>query len=430
MIEMVKNIKYFLRLFAVLLALICHSCKKNHENTDIPLITIYKPIINASFSYNDSVQILVNVTSKNPLKTIAYVFTEEKTGREYFKTFYQCNSSSFVIDTSILWGISNTDTYFFSVNAYNGIQSTSKTLGIKSDNILNNAKFYVVTKQDNATINIYTINNSGVIDNKIPIHFNAHKYLIVPEGIILMNQYDQGIVGINPDNGVEFMKLPSVYPMNFKYFTDVYYNEDLLYTGSYDGLVNAYNMKGFKMLTFKVQHEAIPCKINVLGGFGYIQACKIGQNSSLHSYYLPSGSIYNIYNLNDSVVNLFRLDNFKNILFSNKNEELDIYELENSTTLINRILSFPIKPNIVKAINSEKYLIASNNNEIYLYNHLINQISEVQLNREFSNIEYLRANNVLYLCNDNILYFYDFTNLQCFDSLSFDSKIVEILCLN
>lgn len=424
------NLKYSRYLIISLLIIVITSCKKE-VNSD-PQIVIISPTENQQFNVLDTIQVKCIVCDDNGIENIKTVLVNESLIPVLNPVNYYPQTENKNIDLEILYPLDDihleSGKYFILVRAFDGTNFKNKYVSINLDEVPKELeKLIVLTKSDNFTTNVFSVNPVFEIEEEFIIDGN---YISSDISSKYRQLYFTGDIPCKlfvfdlEENELDWSVDAS---MPYPFFSNVYYNDGTVYTSSENGNITGYNNVGTVNLSTDFTTDSLPTKLLIHGEF-ILSDLKLrtGLQRLIATYYLVSGVKKQQIITNFKVIDFYLVDEDNIIVFAVQNNTGKIFIYNVTENYISEpVFIFNSEITSTAIINKSNFLVGTNNT-IWLFNSSNYSTTSVIEGITASQLEYDELNEIIFATELNNINFFQYPSGELINAVNYGDSILNI----
>ena len=406
------------------------SCKKEVDSD--PQIVIISPTENQQFNVLDTIQVKCIVCDDNGIENIKTVLVNESLIPVLNPVNYYPQTENKNIDLEILYPVDDihleSGKYFILVRAFDGTNFKNKYVSINLDEVPKELeKLIVLTKPDNFTTNVFSVNpvfeieEMFVIDGDYISSDISSKYRqIYFTGNIPCKLFVFDLAENELDWWVDAY-------MPYPVFSNVYYYDATVYTSSENGNITGYNNVGIVNLSTDFNTDSIPTKLLIHGDF-ILSDLKLrtGPQRLIATYYLVSGIKKQQIITNFKVIDFYSVDDNNIIVFAEQNNTGKIFIYNVTENYISEPV-FIFNDEIISTaiINKSNFLVGTNNT-ILLFDLSNYSTTSVIKGITASQLEYDELNEIIFATDMNNINFFQYPSGDLIKCVNTQDTILNI----
>ena len=424
------NLKYSRYLIISLLIIVITSCKKE-VNSD-PQIVIISPTENQQFNVLDTIQVKCIVCDDNGIENIKTVLVNESLIPVLNPVNYYPQTENKNIDLEILYPLDDihleSGKYFILVRAFDGTNFKNKYVSINLDEVPKELeKLIVLTKSDNFTTNVFSVNPVFEIEEEFIIDGN---YISSDISSKYRQLYFTGDIPCKlfvfdlEENELDWSVDAS---MPYPFFSNVYYNDGTVYTSSENGNITGYNNVGTVNLSTDFTTDSLPTKLLIHGEF-ILSDLKLrtGLQRLIATYYLVSGVKKQQIITNFKVIDFYLVDEDNIIVFAVQNNTGKIFIYNVTENYISEpVFIFNSEITSTAIINKSNFLVGTNNT-IWLFNSSNYSTTSIVEGITASQLEYDELNEIIFATELNNINFFQYPSGELINAVNYGDSILNI----
>ncbi len=424
------NLKHSRYLIISLLIIIITSCKKE-VNSD-PQIVIISPTENQQFNVLDTIQVKCIVCDDNGIENIKTVLVNESLIPVLNPVNYYPQTENKNIDLEILYPLDDihleSGKYFILVRAFDGTNFKNKYVSINLDEVPKELeKLIVLTKPDNFTTNVFSVNPVFEIEEMFVIDGN---YISSDISSKYRQIYFTGDIPCKlfvfdlEENELDWSVDAS---MPYPVFSNVYYNDGTVYTSSENANITGYNNVGTVNLSTEFNTDSLPTKLLIHGEF-ILSDLKLrtGPQRLIATYYLVSGVKKQQIITNFKVIDFYLVDENNIIVFAVQNNTGKIFIYNVTENYISEPIHIFNDEIISTAITNKSNFLVGTNNTIWLFNSSNSSTTSVVEGITASQLEYDELNEVIFATELNNINFFQYPSGNLIKCVNTQDTILNI----
>lgn len=417
-------------IFFLIVAVAVSSCRE--ETYEPPFIQMYSPSENSMALTGDTLQVSGSISSSIPvtyvkivLLTTAYIQACPALSIYPGTENYSINTEYIISNTSLLSG-----THYLYIEAGNGYNASTKFIRLTVTGIPKESRSLVVFCHEKANDNVKIYKVDSLLNyslfKQLPDDFqegavNSHDQLIYS-----MGQYKGNLYFLDAANGSVVDQVNALNNPPFPYFESLYWGNNLLIVGYYDGRIEGYFGNGNLKFNYSVDncrmHQVSYDGTYLLSVFEYFTGNVFFTGAIYENSGLLKDMVYGDY----QVYNLFRVSGNDVVLFCNKETQPTVRTLNTYSMVITHLKNLPSGVIYgVTQIDYDRYLI-SHSDGLFLYSFDNNVFTEIGNATTYGEVVYDETDNIIYLSTGKIINAYSYSTGSLIGTVALPDSIKDI----
>ncbi|KAF5032071.1 hypothetical protein DSECCO2_621150 [anaerobic digester metagenome] len=387
-------------LFFIVMASVS-SCRE--ETYEPPFIQMYAPYENTVACTGDTLQVSGSVSSAVPLTYIKIVLLTSTYIQACPALTINPNTENYSISNEYV--LSNTalesGVYYLYIEAGNGYGASTRYIKLFVSGIPKKSRSLIVFCHEKANddVKIYKVDSllNFSLFKQLPDDFQEGAVNSQDQLIYSMGCYEGNLYSIDAAGGNVVDQVNAIIDPPFPYFESLYWGNNLLIVGFYDGRIEGYYGNGNLKFVYSVDN----CRLHhvnydgtyLLSVLEYYTGGMFFTGAIYGNSGLLKDMVYGDYN----VVDLFRASGNDVVMFCNKDTQPCVRTLNTYSMIITLIKNLPAGTiSGVTQIDSDRYLI-SHSDGLLVYSFDNNACSEIGSATSFGDVVYDETDDIVYL---------------------------------
>jgi hypothetical protein len=418
-------------IFIAFVGLFLFSCSKD-EDDQKPTIVITSPTHLQNINGIDTLRITGTITDNIIVETVSISLRDDNNIAVLSTIVERPNVSDF--DLSVFYFFDDlhlaSGTYYFDITAFDGVNTTRKYIDISYNGVpITRENVFIFDNVSNTT-SIYQLDNG--------LNASIFKTLTGDFMGSAVNSYDQQLINagtitgkvsaLDAKNGDELWNVPLVNSPPTPYFTSMFYDDETVYVGYYDGNIRWFRSNGTPIITAQA-YTGYYCERGLVHeDMLFTEQNAIANNDvRLIVYWTVSAVERQQITINEDIVGMYSLNTNEVVLLSNdvtNNGKLAFYNISaNSKSSPFSIGSGKIDASI--EISTGVYLVARNGDLVIVNANNFSTLPFLSgVNATL--LKYDDLTNELFVVDGNTLTVYDYSSKTIIGSYSHTNPILGV----
>ncbi|HBG70167.1 MAG: hypothetical protein A2W93_10545 [Bacteroidetes bacterium GWF2_43_63] len=420
-------------IFFLIVAVAVSSCRE--ETYEPPFIQMYSPSENSAATTGDTLQVSGSISSAVPityvkivLLTTAYVQACPAVTINPGTENYSINTEYIISNTSLLSG-----THYLYIEAGNGYSASTKFIRLTVTGIPKESRSLVVFCHEKANDNVKIYKVDSLLNyslfKQLPDDFQEGAVNSQNQLIYSMGQYKGNLYFLDAANGSVVDQVNALNNPPFPYFESLYWGNNLLIVGYYDGRIEGYFGNGNLKFVYTFDnyrlHQVSYDGIYLLSVLEYFNGSMFFTGAIYEYSGLLKDMVYGTY----KVQNLFRVSGNDVVLFCNEGTQPSVRTLNTYSMVITHLKNLPAGEIYgVSQIDYDRHLI-SHSDGLFVYSFDDNTYAEIGNATTFGDVVYDETDDVLYLSSGKNINAYSYPTGSLIGTVALPDSIKDIKIL-
>lgn len=409
------------------------SCRE--ETYEPPFIQMFSPSENGMAQTGDTLQVKGSISSAIPITYIKIVLLTSTYIQSCPAITIYPNSTNYNLNTEYIISNNNllSGTHYLFVEAGNDYASGSRFIKLTISGIPKESKalFAFCHETANDHVKIFKVDSllNYTLFKQLPDDFQEGAVNSQDQLIYSMGLFEGNLYSLDATDGNILHQVNAIINPPFPYFESLYWGNNLLVVGYYDGRIEGYFGNGNLKFVYSVENFRLH-KVS----FDGLYLLSVLEYYTVTEYcagaiYEFSGLLKDMIFVNYEIVNFYRASGNDVVLFCNDALQPSVKAFNTYTMVITHIKNLPAGTiQSVTQIDDDKFLICHSNGFL-LYSFDNNSYAETGSGSTSGEIVYDETDNIIYLSEGKNISAYSYPTLQHIGTvvLSDSIKDLEIL---
>lgn len=409
------------------------SCKK--ETGETPAVVVVSPPQHSLANAGDTLQVSGEISSEAPLTHIKIVLLTENRVQACPSVTLHPGTGNYSLSAEYV--ISNpaleSGVYYLLVEAANEFGVTSRYVELNISGIPKESRSLIVFCHEKANDNVKIFKVDSLLNytlfKQLPYDFREGAVDSKDQQIYSMGQYAGDLYTLDASDGEIISQINAVNNPPFPYFESVFWGNDLLIVGYYDGLIQGYYGNGNLKFSYTIDnvrlHHVCYDGTYLLCVFEYYT----GGTFMTGAVYANSGMVKDIIATPYQVAELFRATGNEVLLFCNNGTQPSVRVLDTYTMVITHLSDLPAgKIYGVARIDNDLYIV-SHNDGLLIYSRDANDYAESGNASSFGDIVYDETDNIVYMAEGKNINAYSYPGGSLIGTVAMPDSVKDLKIL-
>lgn len=429
------NIRVLCVLLIATMLLALFSCKEKREDSIHPVaIDVWKPYENQSFRMIDSLIINASFKSQIELKNASIKILDENK-ENYGDLLNETPQNTYLdIDLKIpivSLGFEKGGSFYLQFSGSNEETSAIRSIPFEvqdPDDSLNNI---ILIKKNLEAVNVEVYDRNLIYESDFVVNsdYAASDVSSEFQYLFVEGNYLGGINYLDIAENIFVLEIPAVTTPGVPYFTNIVYNNQIIYASTFDGGIFGYDKLGLQVYTAETPSEKYASKLFASEDYVYALLHKAThQDSSIGVYYKDTESLRKEVVFDGEFIDAVNtFEDFILILSYNSEEKYAIKEYHpeyDNFDLLKASNSYRFKS--IEKMDNDNFLVLSESH-VLQYQRSTNSLLELSENK--NNLKIIRYNYVdksIYGCSTDSIFVLNPATFDVENSMNLQDSLLNI----
>lgn len=293
--------------------------------------------------------------------------------------------------------------------------------------------YYVITEKNNNQLEVFRLDLSANIINSFILNsdYLSSDINSQTQSLLICGEFTGNLNSFSTETHNLQWSVPTILNPPFPYFYSMNFDDKFVSVGLYNGTINGYNHLGSRVFSF---HNANFRSFSFMRHFNSIHQIEhfVFLSSDIQNLFhrinitfSASYSFMQFVEFNWKPFKIFSLNDNNLIVFGNQNNQaiMKMYSLNHN--ILNDLIHLP-NYKLVDVVEISKGVFAiSIENQILMYNHNINQLSQLYQYDGYNYLSYNNLANTLIVSNNKTLKLLDINSNTVLNQTIFQNRILK-----